>query len=407
MNAGGKVDWRRQTALYLLDRDLKESTKSGYRLSLNKYLDWCATYGLEADEVQPLELQDYAEHLRRVPLAAATIEHEMRAVKLFYRWLHERQLIKSDPARDIRFSFQQPQVRPVPTVEQLRSMWSSDLSALNRVIVGLMAIGGMKPREIVAADVLDLGRAEGVEILRVAGRRRPGEAPYVVLHASVAAAIHEYIGERNDGPLLLTSVGRRFTIAPLTRRVDRIGKDAKLPFKLFPLTLSFTLRAIAIEQGFAYPSVIRSVGEMETRRLAEWVSRAPANMDDHASLRLARLITLDQSSPEVRLGQASDALKHSEGPPAVAAAYAGAILERHLRGTCLRLEIPVRAENGKLSTYAAQLKARSMITTADIQIINRIQIIRDDAAHGWFEKVGNDEASWLIREAQSLIARMP
>lgn len=189
--------------------------------------------------------------------------------------------------------------------------------------------------------------------------------------------------------------------------INRLTKKAGIGFRVTPLSLAFSMRAIALEKGFSYVGVVRAAGDLETRRLAKWVERAPNSIKDHAALRMARLVIGAPNESTYQLMQARVLLQESDSPPSVAAAYAGAVLERHLRILVEDLGLQVKTNNPKLGTYSSVLSAHGTLSPSEVQLIAHIQGHRDYAAHGWFERISHRDAEWVIDESQNLVGRLP
>ena len=67
----------------------------------------------------------------------------------------------------------------------------------------------------------------------------------------------------------------------------------------------------------------------------------------------------------------------------------------------------VKTSNPKLGTYASVLSARKILSPSDVQLIARVQGYRDDAAHGWFDRVSTSDAEWVINEVENLLKKFP
>jgi hypothetical protein len=174
-----------------------------------------------------------------------------------------------------------------------------------------------------------------------------------------------------------------------------------------PLTLSFSLRAIAIEKGFSYVSVARTVGELDPRKLAKWLALAPESVSTHAPFRLARLVLGNRTESGKHLSHAALMLEEGDAHPAAALGFAGAILERHLRSLASERGIRVEKDNPTLSTYSTYLRASGAIEPVDVQQIAQVQSLRNAAAHGWFDQISKADALSAIRTSEEIAGRYP
>lgn len=192
----------------------------------------------------------------------------------------------------------------------------------------------------------------------------------------------------------------------LRRLTRRLGERSGLDYELNPLHLSYCLRSIGIERGFGFAAVVRSLGEVESRRLSAWVPQIPESIEDHLALRLGRLVLGSGSESAHNLHMASELLRATEAHPAAATAYAGATVERHLRKLMLERDCPL-PNSPKLSAYGAALRQREVIDNRALQLLNRMQELRNAAAHGRFEDISGVDATWFIDNAGTFFAKYP
>ncbi|WP_418605963.1 hypothetical protein [Georgenia sp. SUBG003] len=124
---------------------------------------------------------------------------------------------------------------------------------------------------------------------------------------------------------------------------------------------------------------------------------------------MARLVVGTGDEALDYLMHAEVVLRETDLPPAAAAGFAGAALERHLRQLVLQLrgDIEVDGKAAKLTRWADQLKKEGVFTAADVQLVANIQGYRDSAAHGWMERVSANDAAWVIENAREVVRRYP
>jgi hypothetical protein len=86
---------------------------------------------------------------------------------------------------------------------------------------------------------------------------------------------------------------------------------------------------------------------------------------------------------------------------------AGAIVERHLRLLGRLHDVPVKddAAKGSINYYVGELQRKGIINLADARKFRALGDSRNDAAHGWFERIDRGAAIRVLREARALIQR--
>ena len=403
----GPFLWRDRVNHYVEVSELGEESRKNYRYILNGFFRWLEMERPGLIEIGPRTLAEYFDELRRRGRKPVTVSQHLQILRRFFLWLVAEGQISTDPTAGFSTIRQSPKARDTLTIEELSALWRAAANAFERTIVGLLGINSLKPDEVSRAMVSDLGAMELRNILRLPTRNGVHSSlPYTVLDDALHEAINEQLEGRRSGPLLLRR-GSGVTRKAQAVIIARLARDAKLPIAVTPSTLTFSMRAVAIEKGFSYLGVVRSAGDMETRRLTQWVRRAPNPTDDHAALRMARLVIGSGSESEDLLLQARVILREADSPPGLAASFAGAVLERHLRSLTNANTLDVKTSNPKLGSYASVLSARRILSPSDVQLIARIQGYRDDAAHGWFDRVSAADANWVINEVEHLLKKFP
>jgi hypothetical protein len=93
--------------------------------------------------------------------------------------------------------------------------------------------------------------------------------------------------------------------------------------------------------------------------------------------------------------------------PATAASLVGGVLEEHLRGMCKRREIPVKKDSGKeksLGSLNEDLSKAGAYNAVKKKQIEAWTNLRNDAAHGKFEQVEEDDVRRMLEGVKSFCA---
>jgi site-specific recombinase XerD len=399
--------WTDQIDHFVAVRKIRAQTRELYRYQLGVFVRWCATTSNAPQELKPSQISQYLDYLRAIPLGRATVEGHLGTLRLFYRFLKAEGIVALDPTLDIQSDVISFETRDTLSVEQLRRVWDTADSHRKRVVIGLLGICGLKPGELSDAQIRDLSTIEGHNVLRVSSRNKRYSYAYVALPDEVFSEIISLVGDRRAGYLVQRKDLERLDRRTMYRIVVMAGKKADIPFNVVPLTLSYSLRAIAIEKGFSYVSVARTVAELDARKLAKWLAVAPESVGTHAPLRLARLVLGDRNETGKHLSHAVLMLQEGDAHAAAALGFAGAILERHLRSLASERGIRVEKDNPTLSTYSTYLRGGRVIEPVDVQKIAQVQSLRNTAAHGWFEQISIADALSAIRISEEIAQRYP
>ena len=310
-----------------------------------------------------------------------------------YRFLKERGLATEIPTNGLQRMPESRQLGSTLSVEELRAMYFASHDPVDRALVALLGFNSLDKDEVVDSRIGHLDTLSRYSILRLPKRAKPGEVPYTVLPALALGPIQEVVGDRISGPLLVRN-GLGLTLNQVAYAVKRIARRAGLNPETTPKTLKLSLRRIAVERGFSHVSVVYSLGDQATANLADWVSRSDLPLGQHAAIRIARLVENQPLATENLLQQAEILLHQSDLPPAVAAGLAGAALEKHLRELCVKKNVSV-PKTPTLTGILSALRQAKVVRESDVQLGALLTPHRDNAAHGWFEKVSEDEAIGL------------
>lgn len=387
-----------------------ERSRTAFRSFARYFAAWCETTDRPFPDVAPVDILDFQEHLRRDRRnSETTISSKTRGLANFYRWAVSAGLVDSYPLAGIPTMPVRVKPRNTYSLKELRCFWYTAPTLRHRVAVGLLGILGLPLDDVVALDIPDIRRRQPYGTLNLRPRNGARSDVQVLIPAELMAAIDEYVAGRRSGPLLTTKDGRRLSRHAVYGVLKTVEKNSGLAIPVSPSTLSYTLRALALEHGFSYLGTVAATGEIGASRGRRWIASRDARPEQHAMIRLAHLLFDDPSSPNSMIFEAAVALTESALPPAIAVMTAGAALERHLRelSQCLGIQFDKPASKLQLGAYISRLTGAGALTAADNRLLTAIETWRNKAAHGWFDEIGHSDAVWVLNTCRELIARYP
>lgn len=395
--------------LYLGTVRARPNTMKVRAVAVKQFVTWCEETDTTFAEITPVMVLRFLQSQRDKGNAESTLNSKLHTLKHFFGWLVERGLIVSAPTDELPTSSIPPKPRETLTLAELRKIWEAAPTETHRVVVGLLGFAGMRPDEVSSLDVTDFRVANDYH--RVTVRSRPPTRGHieVLVPPEVGTTIQNALGDRRVGPLLIRTDGRRLDRHSLQRMVRISAKYAGIPFKVNSLTLTYTLRALAIEHGFTYLGVVRAVGEIHPTKAGRWFVDAPNAPEQHAAIRLGRLVFTEANTPQGMLAEADVCLTQSSLPDAIAVMTAGAALEKHLRELARENSISFRRPEKDLQIghYKTELTRVQVLSRHANLRIGIVEKHRNDAAHGWFELVTRDIARDVIDACRDLIAEFP
>lgn len=265
---------------YLVAEDTSRNTISAYLSDLSDFFSWYsqANETFDIDEVTPTDIRDYRESLQEQisPMASATINRRLAALRRFFTWARERHLIPGVPTeriRNVESTVHGPKSldrkqwnRLQRTVEQV----NGKQGIRDRCIVLLLYHTGIRAGELAALRVSDitLGERSGTMQIR---RGKGNKARPIPLNAEARAALRSYMEIRPVCEKHMVLVGQRGE--PLSSHaiydvVVKYGQRAGL-VEVTPHTLRHTFARTLLAAGVPLSDVADLLGHssLDTTRI--------------------------------------------------------------------------------------------------------------------------------------------
>lgn len=211
--------------LYLAaERGLSVHYRESVRQTLHPFVGWCVQQELTPEKVEPEHLADYRRHLRARGLAQSSIRVAMVHLRVFFRYLHRRDGLATDPAalmesgrvvRDI------PETLSAEAVNRLlSSVDPSDIpyGARDRAMLEMLYGSGLRVSELVSLRADQVDWDEG--FLRVQGKG--GKTRFVPLGGVAAEALRSYLRYARQH---LLREGQRAATLFLSNRGSALSRD--------------------------------------------------------------------------------------------------------------------------------------------------------------------------------------
>jgi integrase/recombinase XerD len=265
--------------LYLAtERGLSENYQLSTRLSLESFAQWLErrkigeeiiermiaageplpAVDLDVKAVALQQISDFLAHKKRLGLAPASIKLLVVAIKIFFRWLVERQRIDKDPA----------EVLPLPRIERYLPETMNELQVdrlldgiatnaprglRDRAMLELLYASGLRVSELVNAKLenLDLD----TRIVRVTGKGN--KTRLVPVGSKACDAIRLYldrerpslVGKRTGSEIFLSSRGTKLTTVRVWQIVKQSAKNAGLDLNVYPHLLRHSFATHLLSNG--------------------------------------------------------------------------------------------------------------------------------------------------------------
>ncbi len=401
-------EWDALVQQFLHHRPYAQGTREGYTLALQNLSEWSDAAGVSPLDAGHADMLAFREWLVGRKLSDNTVNTRFKGVRAFYEYLRKEGRIAANPTLDIKAKVVGLAARDRLTLEELARMWEAS-AGRERIIIGLLGICSLRRDEVRSVRVEDLHERQGTVALHVRVRDgRLTDLGYVALPDQLASEVQQYLNGRRTGLILQADRGGSDEVAAtyINHVVKRTARRAGIPFDVTSITLTHTLRWISMENRFSYASVVRTASHGSVQLRNAWVRNLDLPPEEHASILLGRMLAARSSEDAQMLLRADILLADRSQHPAAAVVMASATLERVLREVTKAMGIAVTKKDPSLSTYATLLKSKDLITIGQLRTLERVLGFRNDAAHGWFELVGRDDAEWVMREARQLVSEL-
>ena len=247
-----------------IERRLAPLTCSAYERDVRACLTFLQRRGLnELQEVRPPDLRAFlADEATRRP-AVSSQARTLAALKGFFRFLVENELLDRDPAavlRTPRKSEALPDVLDKSELKRLLAAVDRDDVWLrvhpgkrerDRLMLALFAYAGLRRSELLGLDIEDLDLAQRLVRVRKA---KGGRARVVPLHPVLVPLVVDYLATRGmpvAGPLFIGIQGRRLsaTILSVTFRHYASAAAVDVRKRVTPHTLRHVFASELLRAG--------------------------------------------------------------------------------------------------------------------------------------------------------------
>jgi hypothetical protein len=275
-------------------------------------------------------------------------------------------------------------------------------------VIGLLGMCGLKRDELRNARSQDVHERAGARVLSVGSASGSVSLSYVALPEQLAEEIDSYRKGRRSGFLVggERSSSSQISVKYLGDLIRRAASKSGIRTAVTTTTLTNSLLSIALENRFSYLSVMRTTSRGHGAAKAHLLRNVDLPPEEHASMRLGRMLAARDSDDDVMLLNAQQLLADRSQHPAASVVLAGATLERVLRNVSAQAGIDVTKSEPTLNTYASRLRGAGYLTNSQMNTLDVIGNRRNDAAHGWFERIDRAKAETVLRDTRALISAL-
>jgi len=261
------------------------TTRTSHAAELRMWAQWCFNHHLDVlDDVRREHINAYALELEEVHhRKRTTIAHKISALRMFYKWAFEEEVISRNPAANVkRPKFEYYTTRAyLDRMELIRFIdHAKQGSPRDTALCLLLALNGLRIAEALGTDVSDLGRERGHRTLHIIGK---GHKDAVIpLAPPVALAIDVYLNGRTSGPIFLGACGERMNRHAAARIVARVTRKAGVDKHISPHCLRHSFITAGLDAGISLRDMQHAARHSDTRTTS-WYDHGRSSMDGHAT----------------------------------------------------------------------------------------------------------------------------
>ncbi len=159
--------------------------------------------------------------------------------------------------------------------------------ARDHALACLLALNGLRVSEAIGTDVDDLGLERGHHTLRIV--RKGGSMVTVPLAPRTARTVYLAVGERDEGPIVVTDSGVRMNRHQAARVVRRLARRAGIDKTISPHSLRHSFITAALDAGVPLRDVQEAASHADPRTTMRY-DRARRSLDRHATYIVATFV---------------------------------------------------------------------------------------------------------------------
>lgn len=227
--------------------DVDEKTIKAYRVGISNFIEYLKLNNI----TKPIrdDIINYRNMLRD-NYSSNTVNLYMIAIRSLFKYLEIHNIYKNI-AIDIKGArYDTTPKKEVLSLNQMQTIYNSLEDSREKALFGLMISTGLRVCEISTALIEDIRMYNNEIVLFVLGKKRDSKTEYVKLSQQVINDLQNYIGERTNGNIFISTSNENYGNGLSTVSIRKIIKNI---FKRFGLDKD-TLSCHSLRRSFAVVS---------------------------------------------------------------------------------------------------------------------------------------------------------
>ena len=236
-----------------VEKGLSSNTIAAYRSDLTVFLDYCSERGIsDVAEISRNNLNSYIIALRQGNINPRSVVRKIASLRGFFKWLSSNEYIKNNPAIFLEQPKLAKKLPKVMTLQEIKEIFHSDLSAEQALIVELLYDCGLRVSELVNLKISDIDlKSKYIQCFGKGSKER-----VIPFGKKAKEAINKYLAARDiiiskyglkTKRLFIKTSGNLLTRQDVYNFVKKLGE--KIHKHISPHTLRHTFATHLLENG--------------------------------------------------------------------------------------------------------------------------------------------------------------
>ncbi len=231
-------------------------TLSGYKCDLTQFSQWLDEKGVDdIVDADSLNIRNWVASLHRQGIGGKTLQRKLSSLRSFYQFLIRKQLLKNNPAVDIRApktARTLPKTLDADTLTQLLEIDSDDILAVrDKAMMELFYSSGLRLSELVNLDLADVDLQESS--LRAVGKGN--KTRILPIGRKAIEAMSRWVHRRkelagmDEQAVFVSQRGTRISVRSVQQRLDYWRKKQGLEQHIHPHKLRHSFASHILESS--------------------------------------------------------------------------------------------------------------------------------------------------------------
>ncbi|MEW6202320.1 MAG: tyrosine recombinase XerC [bacterium] len=252
------------------ERGVSPNTLDAYSADIIDFLDYLQEkeHQVELSAVTVRRTRGYLASLLKKGLSRRTVARRLSALRTFFRFLHQRKLVKSNPFLLIETPKQEKKIPEFLYLPEMKALLESPdiatpIGLRDRALLELLYATGIRVSELAALDTEDVA---GYDEIKITGKRK--KQRIVLIAAESRKWIDKYLresrphlaGERSIPALFLNRLGGRLTTRSIQRTVKKYILKAAIAKNITPHSIRHSFATHLLHAGADLRTVQKLLG---------------------------------------------------------------------------------------------------------------------------------------------------